>query len=291
MEPINNAITAIRNKWSQTVGKITTAGITIAIISCLLIFVFVYPFTVIGSPTKGPEKLGPIGDFVGGLLNPLLSFGAFIILINTFRQQRKDGAQAETNHNKMLENQRFFDLISLTHESARGVHLTLERDLERSPASSNPILATTETFENHLAIGQTWKLLKPEVEKIEITPEEYERVYKSRMKIYIKWRTTYWPIIGSYFETVLFIIEQYATYDVSSHQNAQSEFYARIIRHQMTTSERNILFYEMLHSDSYYKLMSKLNSNYFWRGGGDGMDSHRAGLIQQAENHHSANNN
>ncbi len=50
------------------------------------------------------EKWGVFGDFVGGTLNPLLSFLALIILLRTFSMQRKELSlqRTELKKTKML---------------------------------------------------------------------------------------------------------------------------------------------------------------------------------------------
>ncbi|MBK5008376.1 hypothetical protein IAE33_000236 [Pseudomonas sp. S60] len=217
---------------------------------------------------------GTFGDYFGGTLNPILSFVAFLVLTLTFRQQLKDGERADKNHREILDNQRFFELLSLTHEAARGVDIDdpLEADATKR-----------KNFQNHRAIGRAWNYLKSSFSEISDEPVDYQAFYNSRIEIYKPWRSQMWPSLGSYFETVLFMIQRYVHLDKNIEQ---SEYCMRAIRNQMTVHERNILFYEMLNSQDCHAYMKKFKSWNFWRGGGDGMDAHRSQLIDQAVGYH-----
>jgi len=68
---------------TRTLNAILTAIIIIA-----LIVISTYAINFQGSSiSKNPEHWGQLGDYVGGILNPLLSFTTIVILITTVRIQ------------------------------------------------------------------------------------------------------------------------------------------------------------------------------------------------------------
>lgn len=257
-----------------------TIAITIAGI------IYAYHEAVGFTSLDSSEKLGQLGDFFGGTLNPILSFFAFVILISTLRIQKSDSRALKSNHDEILESQKFFGLVSLTHESARGVEISFPTSFLVLD-SLDKLDTKKSTYQNHLAIGQTWKELKSELLDLKDNQLDldYMRIYRIRMATYGQWRRSVWQWVGSYFETILFMIQKYYIPERTA-KGRPDDFFTRIIRHQMTTSERNILFYEMLNSYDYHRYMRPLHARNFWRGGGDGMDKHRLALIEQAELHH-----
>lgn len=251
------------------------SALSLLITAMVLVIFYQSQFGYTFSPNQ--SDWGTFGDYFGGTLNPILSFVAFIALILTFRQQLRDGERADRNHREILDNHRFFELLSLTHEAARGVEIDdpLEEDANKR-----------KTFENHRAIGRSWNYLKANLPDISNGPHDYQTIYRTRIGKYKKWRKKMWPSVGSYFETVLFTIQRYVQ---MNDDEKQAEYCMRAIRNQMTVHERNILFYEMLNSQDCHNYMQKLNTWSFWRGGGDGMDAHRSELIKQATLHHQHN--
>lgn len=269
-------------RTTKLLRKIKDLSITLlpptVIIAFASFMIFLYLNADLFSYPKELSQLGTLGDFFGGLLNPFLSFCAFLILVKTLKS-------SERNHEEALDTQRFFGLISLTHESARGVEISFPTPFKKKHTKKIKQNTKKSTYQNHLAIGRAWKELKCKLPTLQGDRKNiaYEQIYIFRMQIYLTWRKCVWQWIGSYFETVLFIIQKYAIRELLKDKSADG--YLRTIRHQMTTGERNILFYEMLASEVYHKYMRLLHSHYFWRGGGDGLDEHRLDLITQAEEH------
>jgi len=107
-----------------------------AIASCA---VFAYAYTFQSLPaTQNPSAWGTFGDYMGGLMNPLVSVLTLFVAISVWRLQkdeleltRKESAQtkvvmeeqAKTAEQQRRE-QRFFDLLSLYHTTVQSVTLT-----------------------------------------------------------------------------------------------------------------------------------------------------------------------
>jgi len=73
-------------------------------------FVVISFFTLRGINFKVYDGIGQIGDFVGGLINPILSFAAFIVLIRSNRFQIRSAMRTNyqlRKQNKELRSDRF----------------------------------------------------------------------------------------------------------------------------------------------------------------------------------------
>lgn len=79
---------------------------------------------------ESPPAWGAFGDYVGGLLNPLVSTFTLIVAVKVWRQQKIEMAdtkkalkeQAETAEQQRQE-QRFFDLLGLYHSTVASITL------------------------------------------------------------------------------------------------------------------------------------------------------------------------
>lgn len=227
-----------------------------------------FPFQL----SNSQEVWGQFGDYFGGVLNPILSFAAFVILLITFRQQIFEGKSAKANHEESLANQRFYALISLTHEAARSVEIDIISDDK-----------SVETFQNHRAVGRSWNILR---RRLKVPTEQHSAPSLADfMEEYRSWRMDYWQSVGSYFESVLFVLWNYVLDvdgSIEKFDDLEKSYFMFALRAQMSMNERNLLFFEMLCSDVWRAHLPVLQRANFWRGGGDGLDPFRNALIEQA---------
>ncbi|WP_456027077.1 putative phage abortive infection protein [Pseudomonas capeferrum] len=86
-------------KFMETVDQ--SALISLAILGVVLFFLII----TILMASSDVTKLGPVGDFFGGILNPILSFFAFIAVVITFRAQTASNLKSEQASNEVLKGQ------------------------------------------------------------------------------------------------------------------------------------------------------------------------------------------
>lgn len=94
--------------------------------ACGLAYFYWYGF--IFSPHAQAEKLGQLGDFIGGILNPLVSVLTLFVAISVWQLQKFEleqtkaamKAQADTAEQQRRE-QRFFDLLNVYHSTVQSV--------------------------------------------------------------------------------------------------------------------------------------------------------------------------
>lgn len=92
----------LRNKFKKFMETVDQAAlISLAILGVVLFFLII----TILMASSDVTKLGPVGDFFGGILNPILSFFAFIAVVITFRAQTASNLKSEQASNEVLKGQ------------------------------------------------------------------------------------------------------------------------------------------------------------------------------------------
>ncbi|MEI6745647.1 MAG: putative phage abortive infection protein [Methylococcaceae bacterium] len=67
------------------------------------------------------EQWGQFGDYVGGVLNPLLSFSALIVLVRTYSMQREELKNVKETQKKQQFENTFFELLRIHNENLEGL--------------------------------------------------------------------------------------------------------------------------------------------------------------------------
>lgn len=82
------------------------------------------------SDSLGDDKgdWGTFGDFIGGTLNPILSFLALIVLLRTYAMQREELKKTEETQKRQQFESTFFELLKLHNQVLED----LTKDLEQS---------------------------------------------------------------------------------------------------------------------------------------------------------------
>lgn len=131
-------ILRIKNIWlSDTIksltGNINNLGLLSKIIRVaagIVISIFIFDFLFI---TTHHEKLGVMGDFFGGIVNPILTFLTFSGLLVTIVMQRDSAIKSDKDHtdNKIQLNVHafettFFSMIELHHRIVESIRINID---------------------------------------------------------------------------------------------------------------------------------------------------------------------
>ncbi len=257
----------------------------IALIICLALYIlnqvkdFYFEKQDLCFISQEVESLGQMGDFFGGMLNPILGFLSFCLLLITIKLQSKElknsteelakSSKALTEQSKSLQLQNFentfFNLIELYNFIKINLSKikTIEH-LEYKNSKNKVFNFNVNKYKNEL------EKIDNGIEKIAMTlfyfqkefntyPEEYynnERIpkeiqekYKTNQfgnpnKIYIALNNKYSKYIGHYINTIYEIL-----YFIHRNEHIKDkQFYSNILRSQLDKSELLIIFY---HSISY----------------------------------------
>lgn len=214
-------------------NDLTYIGALLAAVSMVLV---VFGFYLAKFPlgfSQKQEVWGQFGDYVGGLLNPILSFCAFVGLLLTLRAQRVDSEKAELRHEEQEFDNRVFQMLSLLHSSISSLKIY---DLR-------PVSAAGIAFESHAAISYAWWDLNKKFQRMDSSPH---LIFQRATNVFVAWKKDFWQGFAHYYEQISVIIDYVDQNAVGD--NRKFAFHA--LRSQITLEERCVLFYLVVLSGS-----------------------------------------
>ncbi|WP_243375068.1 putative phage abortive infection protein [Microvirga solisilvae] len=216
----------------------------------LLVIFYSFPTKFIGSDGKELESLGPYGDFIGGSLNPLLSFLTLIIVIWTSHLQTRElestrrltRDQLASNELQNFESG-FFHLLDIYHKVVSGLRIVkLEVDYNSNRYYKDILGKSVFTvFYEELKSGFFNSGLSGQVV---VDPQKTVAAYQD---MYVQNRSD----LGHYFRT-LYNILRFVDETSLVHTEFNKEFqmkYVRVLRAQLSDYELVILYYNCVHAN------------------------------------------
>lgn len=186
------------------------------------------------------EKWGQFGDYFGGVLNPILSFFAFIALLVTLRTQLAANKDGERRHDEQLREQRLFQLIGLMNENALNTKLLTVK-------YAGPKAIPSEYVYGHQAQHHAVMALRDSLARIISICSQIDGVdmdaFLSAEEKFKKWRTDKWPSIGLYVDSV-FLVLDFLLKEAAS--DSFKNFAINTLRVQLSESERLLIWYSAL---------------------------------------------
>jgi uncharacterized membrane protein len=140
-----------------------------ALIAYVVFFAFVHHTEI----SKDPGDWGTLGDYFGGLLNPVVSFATLVVAYAVWKQQKEElkatkealEEQAKTVEQQRRE-QRFFDLMNVYFKTVDSISSNFIRDIRR-PKSNRYGLSSYETVGTELIRTEGKAALAHELSLIE----------------------------------------------------------------------------------------------------------------------------
>lgn len=228
------------------------SAILVGLIMILILSFYLWRFGHLGYGDQ--EVLGQFGDYFGGVLNPILSFFAFLVLIRTYRAQIESRRSDDRKHTEVLENSRFFEMISMLNQLASSVEVDVSRFDFGGPTGDMRQIKTTYT--GHRAIGRCWNILCNMLGQV--TPGDSR--HEDLISKYLEWEDIYWPSIESYYDSAIFIIDEYA----HNQSDANTRYFMSALKSQMSSNERNILYIFTMRGQQGAKTAKILDSIGYW---------------------------
>ncbi|UCP00061.1 hypothetical protein LF844_09690 [Metapseudomonas lalkuanensis] len=212
------------------------------------------------------EKWGQFGDYFGGILNPILSFFAFLAVLYTLHEQKRSGEES-------VREGRLFHLLSSNVEILRSMEI---RQIESG---------TLKVYEGALASDFIWLALNQDHLERAIGTSDAEKLSFARRGIR-QVKTIFWPAISCYFDSVASIV----TYVSEQKAGRDFDLFAlTTLKSQMTVRSRSLLFYIMLDSEHLCKFIPVLMAVGFWEDATeDNLAGHRYELYAAAAVFHQA---
>ena len=199
------------------------------------------------------EKGGVFGDFLGGVLNPILTFFTLFGLIVTIVIQRQELRLARQEYEKTADalstqaiETTFFNILDLHHNIVDNLKVDFEELSYRSEAQRALKGVTASVLNSQLGISVGSKSLKVEGRQVfeEIlaflsieakSPEDSLERYKNIQK-------NHNHVLGHYFRNLYQALKVIESYDKNKLTHDQKRKYSSILRAQLSTKELALLF-------------------------------------------------
>ncbi|UVL59863.1 hypothetical protein LOY54_17645 [Pseudomonas sp. B21-032] len=187
------------------------------------------------------EKWGQFGDYFGGVLNPVLSFMAFVAVLYNVKFGVGAEERSEIRHREQLAEQRLFQLLSLMGNA-----------VERSAIVVSG--ATVSEFETHVGL-QAQHSAASDLRMILSTAARKAQdlqcveVYGELRMEFRSWRRRCWGGVGQYLDSAFLVLDYIMR--GSTLPPDFKRFALNALRVQMTESERLSLWYSALFSAEY----------------------------------------
>lgn len=185
-----------------------------------------------GSPDKAKD-LGQLGDFVGGVLNPSLTFLTFIGLLLTLRLQKKELVLTRNELERSadaLENQ----LASLKNQSFENTFFRL-LEFQNSIVNSIDLRYGTEIIKGRDCFNLFYDRLKNEYDQLG-GPNKVDRLNEAYQAFWGKYQSE----LGHYYRFLYNFIR------FLDQQSADDRLYIKLLRSQLSDQELLLLFYNCL---------------------------------------------
>ncbi|ONH55831.1 hypothetical protein SAMN04490182_2836 [Pseudomonas cedrina] len=209
-----------KNKWEVSVVLL------LIFVICVVLF-YVDTFGVKRSYDQA--AWGQFGDYMGGVLNPTLSFCAFVGLMLTLKFQYSESKKTEERQVGQQFDSRLFQMFGLLSTALSTVHLSIVKN----------IVEETYTGPKAFAVGRRELVSVIESVGPDLSDEE---TYGLAVDAFGRWSTECGDALLSYFDTLLFVV----LYIRNNSSGERRVFAARALRSQLSQDTRVILFYTLL---------------------------------------------
>ncbi|MFP3849105.1 hypothetical protein [Pseudomonas sp. W5-01] len=191
-----------------------------------------YAFHFYGPISSSRDVWGQFGDYFGGVLNPILSFGALLGLIFTLQSQQQESDKAEKRHREQLFDSRLFQLLSLSHDAVASIKFVTSSIAEHPGPE----------FVGHRAVAHSLNRLQ-ENYLYKVEPVNDHLMYEALYPQFLNWKRMYWSGVASYVESMLYVL----WFAIDKAESVESSSFAlRAVFAQMSADEKLLIFYVMI---------------------------------------------
>lgn len=241
------------NKRSPSLNKVLFKVLSLAVLSAG--FLLIVNLALITFTDRG----GVFGDFLGGILNPILTFFTLFGLIATIVIQRQELRLARHEYEKAADalsaqaiETTFFNILDLHHKIVDNLKVDLEELSYRSEAEKALKGVAASIINTQLGVNASFSAPKGKVEgravfeeilaflSIEAkSPEDALERYKNIQK-------NHNHILGHYFRNLYQALKIIDGYEENKLTSEEKRKYSSILRAQLSTKELALLFVNCL---------------------------------------------
>lgn len=199
------------------------------------------------------EKGGVFGDFMGGVLNPILTFLTLFGLITTIIIQRQELRLARHEYEKTADalstqaiEGTFFNILDLHHNIVDNLKVDLEDLSYRSEAEKALKGISASIISTQIVAKIPSKSLKiegrPVFEEILAFLSVEAKTPEDSLKRYQNIQKNHNHVLGHYFRNLYQALKIIDSYEDHKLTNEQKRKYSSILRAQLSTKELALLF-------------------------------------------------
>ena len=199
------------------------------------------------------DRGGVFGDFLGGVLNPVLTFFTLFGLIVTIVIQRQELRLARHEYEKTADalsiqaiETTFFNILDLHHKIVDNLKIDLEELSNRSEAEKALKDISASILQASIGIGRKSKDFRVEgravFEEILTFLSHKAKSPEDALDRYKYLQENYNHILGHYFRNLYQALKVINSYEENKLSREQKRKYSSILRAQLSTKELAILF-------------------------------------------------
>ncbi|RON24433.1 hypothetical protein BK660_01815 [Pseudomonas brassicacearum] len=239
-----------RQKMNSKINKVLmlTAFFVVLLVVGVVLF-YIKNFTM-GLSDK-QDVWGQFGDYFGGVLNPLLSFFAFVVLLYTVSIQLAAAQESDKRHEEQIFDTRLFQLLAANIEVGKSLFVRVKVEKPERELDSFKVI-------NYL-----WYRVRTELGSLELEGVGDREYLDSIAGSYVSVRSRFSASTDSYFDSIIFIISYIYRYGTN---DEQKDFALSALRSQINKSGRGLLFYFMLFSEKHRVHLEYLLAAEFFEG-------------------------
>ncbi|MBB4289499.1 putative membrane protein [Rhizobium leguminosarum] len=201
-------------------------------------FLMIGAATVVGVHTEWEDKnLGTLGDFLGGTLNPILTFLSFIALLLTIVLQQREVHSARGEANS-LKTERFKDRMRAEKQQFENTFFQM-LNYHNSIVNSIDIWKgqTKETLRGRECFKFYFDVMKAEYDRVEMIDARQRVLHAYHSKVW----ETFQKDLAHYYRFLYNLVRF-----VDQNKVVSKTKYIRIMRAQLSDFEMSMLFYNGL---------------------------------------------
>ncbi len=185
------------------------------------------------------ELLGTFGDFIGGVLGTIFTIISTLLVVRTFRHQRKVTTDNENEVHVQRFNDLFFELLRIYQNEVNELCGQADKIL-KIDAENNRIKKATVKYNNKDYFDEEKYIIQRRYRN----QKSYEKNQDRSITYYMLFYTDNRSKIAAYYRTLYRIFELIDESDLINDE--QKKEYAKIIRAQLTESELFFLRYNAM---------------------------------------------
>ena len=248
------------NSEDRSIGaKKVFTYLTTAAVICIVIVVLAYTLNFEGPLSGNQNTWGVFGDYIGGVLGPILSFLSLIAVLGALIYQSKElgisteelrkSSEALTQQSESLKQQNFertfFELVRLVGDIVKDMDVlkpSLPARVRVAMINSGSAPQEQQPYQGRDCFNFLYK--------------QYKAIYSTRSKgvgeslyrtdiisdSYLEFMNSYQNEVGHYFRTLYRVFKYIDESNVNNKDN-----YSGIMRAQLSSYELTMLFYNSFH--------------------------------------------